>query len=54
MEEIYRDVLEKKECVSVKMLAVNGRDLIAAGMKPGPEMGEMLGEAAAGGAGGAG
>lgn len=24
------------------MLAVNGRDLIAAGMKPGPEMGEML------------
>ena len=42
MEEIYRDVLEKKECVSVKMLAVNGRDLIAAGMKPGPEMGEML------------
>ena len=42
VEEIYRDVLEKKECVSVKMLAVNGRDLIAAGMKPGPEMGEML------------
>lgn len=42
VEEIYREVLERKECVSVKMLAVNGRDLIAAGMKPGPEIGEML------------
>lgn len=42
VEEIYREVLERKECVSVKMLAVNGRDLIAAGMKPGPEIGGML------------
>ena len=42
VEKIYREVLERKECVSVKMLAVNGRDLIAAGMKPGPEIGGML------------
>ena len=42
VEKIYREVLERKECVSVKMLAVNGRNLIAAGMKPGPEIGQML------------
>lgn len=42
VEEIYRGVLERKECVSVKTLAVNGRDLIEAGMKPGPEIGGML------------
>ena len=31
-----------KECVSIKDLAVSGRDLIQAGMKPGKEIGETL------------
>ena len=38
----YREILEKKQCISLKMLAVNGRDLIAAGCAPGPELGDTL------------
>lgn len=39
---IYEKVLEEKDCVSLKTLAVTGSDLIAAGMKPGKEIGEIL------------
>lgn len=38
----YQEIIEKQECVSLKMLAVTGSDLIAAGMKPGRELGETL------------
>ena len=38
----YQDILAGQQCVSLKDLAVSGRDLIAAGMTPGREMGEML------------
>lgn len=41
---LYREVLERNECVSLKELAVNGKDLIAAGQKPGKELGEILGK----------
>ena len=41
-EADYREILEKNECVSMKNLAVSGKDLIAAGMKPGKEIGEVL------------
>lgn len=41
-EEFYREILEKGECISLKTLAVSGKDLIAAGMKPGKEIGETL------------
>ncbi len=41
-ESCYRRVLAEKQCVSLKDLAVTGRDLIDAGMKPGPELGGML------------
>ena len=34
--------MEEKQCVSLKTLAVTGSDLIAAGMKPGKELGDML------------
>ena len=34
----------EKQCVSLKTLAVTGRDLIQAGYKPGPELGEVLKE----------
>ena len=44
LEEIYQTVLKNGDCVSIKMLAVTGSDLIAAGMKPGKEIGEALQE----------
>ncbi len=40
---IYREILEKGECVSLKDLAINGSDLIAAGVEPGKEIGRRLG-----------
>lgn len=42
VQEIYEDILQKEECVSLKELAVSGKDLIAMGMQPGKEMGETL------------
>ena len=44
VEEIYKDIIEKGQCVSLKTLAVSGKDLIQAGMKPGKELGDKLGE----------
>lgn len=38
----YREILEQKECVSLKSLAVKGKDLIEAGVEPGPGLGEKL------------
>lgn len=40
--KLYEVILEKKHCVSLKDMAVNGSDLIALGMKPGKELGECL------------
>ena len=31
-----------RRCFSMKQLAVSGKDLMAAGMKPGPELGRVL------------
>ncbi len=42
IEQIYHDIIERGDCISLKMLSVNGGDLIAAGMKPGKELGEVL------------
>ena len=39
MSKSYHEIMEKHQCVSLKTLAVTGRDLIATGMKPGPQMG---------------
>lgn len=38
----YRGIVARKQCISLKSLAVGGKDLIAAGMKPGPELGAVL------------
>ena len=38
----YREIREAEECVSLRTLAVNGRDLIAAGLQPGRELGNIL------------
>jgi len=41
-ERLYFQVLAESQCVQKKDLAINGRDLIDAGMKPGKELGEVL------------
>ena len=41
-EACYREILEKKECVSLKDLAITGSDLIASGMEPGKQIGIIL------------
>ena len=43
-EKVYRQIMEEKQCFSLKDLAVSGKDLIAAGYKPGPEIGRKLQE----------
>jgi len=42
IRKCYEEILSKKECVSLKNLAVTGSDLIAAGMQPGKEIGATL------------
>lgn len=42
IEKCYQEILEKKQCVSLKELKVNGQDLIAAGIEKGPKIGQTL------------
>lgn len=42
LERLYQQILLEKDCISLKDLAVNGGDLIKAGIKPGKEIGEVL------------
>jgi tRNA nucleotidyltransferase (CCA-adding enzyme) len=42
VRQIYEEILSEKNCLSLKELAVSGSDLIAAGMKPGKGIGEVL------------
>lgn len=42
VNRIYHEILEECQCLSIKDLAVGGRELIADGMKPGKELGKML------------
>ncbi len=42
IQEIFTDIENAGECVTLKDLAVTGRDLIDAGMKPGKEIGDTL------------
>ena len=42
-KRIYEETLEKKDCVDLKSLAVNGKDLIALGVTPGKALGDTLG-----------
>ena len=39
---LQKKILEEKNCLSLKDLALDGKDLIALGMKPGKELGETL------------
>lgn len=42
LQVIYEQIREEGDCLALKDLAVTGRDLIAAGMKPGPGLGQAL------------
>ena len=42
VKRCYEEILERKECVSLKTLAITGSDLIASGMESGKEIGEVL------------
>lgn len=44
MRELYHQALLNQECVTLRGLAVTGRDLMELGMKPGRQLGEMLSE----------
>ena len=41
-KQMYDTITQKGQCVSLKTLNINGRDLIALGIKPGPQLGEIL------------
>ncbi len=41
-KRLYQEILAGGECVSLKELRVNGRDLIDIGLKPGKAMGDLL------------
>ncbi len=42
VEEIYREIIAAGEAICISDLAVSGRDLIDAGVAPGPGIGEIL------------
>ena len=42
IKKLYEEILSRKECLSLKDLAVTGNDLIALGMPPGQEIGRTL------------
>ncbi|MGN1192717.1 MAG: CCA tRNA nucleotidyltransferase [Dorea sp.] len=44
IEQLYEEITAAGQCVSLKDLAVTGRDLIAAGIAPGKEIGNKLNE----------
>lgn len=41
-QQMYEEILEKGQCISLKTMAVTGSDLIASGFPPGRELGELL------------
>ena len=42
LKDYYKEVLEKNQCITLKDLAIRGKDLIDLGVEPGPQMGEIL------------
>ncbi|MBR6529091.1 MAG: HD domain-containing protein [Firmicutes bacterium] len=42
LKRIAEEIIDEEQCFSAKDLAINGKDLIEMGMKPGKEIGEML------------
>ena len=44
MRKLYQEILINDECITLRQLAVGGRDLMELGMRPGRELGSMLSE----------
>lgn len=44
VRRIWEEIVEKGQCISLKTLCITGSDLIALGMRPGREVGALLGE----------
>lgn len=44
LQEIWEEVVNRKQCVSLKTLQISGNDLIALGMRPGQAIGRVLDE----------
>ncbi len=44
IRQIMEQILDEQQCFSLRDLAVNGTDVIAAGVEPGPEVGRVLKE----------
>ena len=44
VRKLYQEALLEEDCVTLRQLAVSGRDLMDLGMKPGREIGSMLSE----------
>lgn len=42
ISQLYEDITEKQECISLKTLALSGSDLISLGVAQGKEIGQML------------
>lgn len=42
LQEIYEEIINNKDCISRKTLAISGKDLIEAGVPEGKEMGNIL------------
>ena len=41
-EQYYRQIMEEEQCLSLKELAVSGKDLMENGMQSGRELGQVL------------
>lgn len=44
IRELWREIMDRGDCVTLRQLAVTGNDLIAIGMQPGRQMGTILTE----------
>lgn len=44
VRDLYAEILQRKDCLSLRDLAVNGNDLIGHGVRPGKEIGRILRE----------
>lgn len=42
VKALYKEIMDRGECISLKTMALTGRDLIDAGHAPGKELGEIL------------
>ena len=42
LREIYAGIVERGDCLSLRDMAVKGADILAAGVKPGRKVGDIL------------